>query len=678
MKISYEWLREYVNTKMRPEKLSHLLTMAGHEVESIEHKNQDVVFDMEITPNRSDCLSHIGMAKEVAAVTDKSLKLPKVTLNAKTKTKVTFKVEIEDSSLCSRYSCRVLKDLKVSQSPKWLIRRLESIGLRPINNVVDSTNFVLFETGQPLHAFDADKIDGKTIYIRNARKNEKIVTLDGVERLLSPSMLIIADQSKPIAIAGVMGGKDTEVTNATKNILLESAYFNNISVRRTAAKLSLSTDSSYRFERGIDIDSVVASSDRASSLIVDIAKATTLNISDYGIKKKPIVKIDLRSKQLNKVLGTDLNSKQITSVLEKLGFKVTGTSLMEIIAPSYRHDVSREADLIEEVARIFGYENIETIPLSVIVTDENELSKRARAKREITKNFLISSGYSEALTYSLLSKQAIKDTAFSEDNLVVIRNPLSKEQEAMRQSLLPGLLKAVSYNLSRQVYDIKFYELSNIYFKQDLHYKEEPSLAIIEYGKLKTKQSSPINSSPMFDIKGAVTSLSERLSIKDLSFENTTHPLFVKGQTIAVLSEGRLIGTIGKIKESIAKTFNIKGAVFAGEFNFDQILLSSTLVKSYKVLPRFPYSYRDISFALENQIPYKEIASLIKKTGGPFIESIELLSEYQHKDIGKDKRALALRVLFRAKEKTLTEDEIATADTAIRKVLVENFNVTLR
>jgi len=678
MKISYEWLREYVNTKMRAEKLASMLTMAGHEVESIEHKNQDIIFDMEITPNRSDCLSHIGMAKEVSAVINKTLKLPKTKLNVKPKTKPIFKVEIEDSSLCSRYSCRVLKELKVSQSPKWLTKRLESIGLRPVNNVVDITNFVLFETGQPLHAFDADKIEGDTIYIRNAKTNEKIITIDGVERSLKPSMLVVADKSKPIAIAGVMGGKDTEVTKSTQNILLESAHFNNVSVRRTASSLSLNTDSSYRFERGVDIDSVVASSDRASSLISDTAKATLCNITDCGIKKKPIVKIELRPKQLNKVLGTGLSANQIKSLLERLGFNVTGSSLLEVISPSYRHDVSREADLIEEVARIFGYENIETIPPSVIVTDENELSKEARVKRLITKNFLISSGYSEALTYSMLSKQMIKDTAFSEDNLVVIRNPLSKEQEVMRQSLLPGLLKAVSHNLSRQVYDIKFFELSNIYFKQDLHYNEEPSLAIIEYEKLRAKQSSQINSSPMFNIKGAISYLAERLSMKDLSFENTTHPVFVQEETIAVLSEGRLIGTIGKIKDEIARNFGIKGTVYAGEFNFDQILSSATLTKSYTTLPRFPYSYRDISFALEKQVSYKEITSLIKKASGPFIERIELISEYQHKDIGKDKRALALRVIFRSKSKTLTEDEIATTDTAIRKALEENFNATLR
>ena len=667
-----------MNTKMRPEKLSHLLTMAGHEVESIEQKNSDVIFDMEITPNRSDCLSHIGMAKEVAAVINKPLKLPLVILSAKTKTKTTFKVEIEDKNLCSRYSCRALKGLKVSQSPKWLIKRLESIGLRPVNNVVDITNFVLFETGQPLHAFDADKIDGKTIYIRNAKANEKIVTIDGVKRALNPSMLVIADKSKPIAIAGVMGGKETEVTNTTKNILLESAHFNNVSVRRTASKLSLSTDSSYRFERGIDIDFVVASSNRASSLIIDIAKASISNITDSGIKKKSIVKIKLRSTQLNRVLGTSLSSKQIKSFLERLGFKVTGSSLLEVISPSYRRDVLREADLIEEVARIFGYENIETRPLSVIATDETELSKEMRVKRDITKNFLISSGYSEALTYSLLSKQTMKDVAFSEDNLVVIRNPLSKEQEVMRPSLLPGLLKAVSHNLSRQVYDIKFFELSNIYFKEDLHYNEEPSLSIVEHEKLKAKQSPQINLSPMFNIKGVISSLAGRLSIKDLSFENTTHSLFVQGETIAVLSEGRLVGTIGKIKEDIAKSFDIKGALFAGEFNFDQILSSATLTKSYRALPRYPYSYRDISFALEKQIPYKDIASLIKKTGGPFIERIELLSEYAHKDIGKDKRALALRVLFRSKEKTLAENDIASADNAIRKALAENFNVILR
>ncbi|MFC1808077.1 phenylalanine--tRNA ligase subunit beta, partial [Candidatus Omnitrophota bacterium] len=483
MKISYEWLREYVNTKIRVDNLSPILTMAGHEVTAIEQRGNDFILEIEVTPNRADCLSHIGIAREVSAMTKKSLKLPVANIKENKSTKKSIAIEIENKKDCPLYTGRVIKNVNVAVSPKWLIRRIESIGLRPVNNIVDSTNFVLFEMGQPLHAFDLDKLCGDRIIIRRAKKGEKIITIDGIERELKPDILVIADTEGPVAIAGVMGGKQTEVTQETKNILLESACFDMVTTRRSSFKLGLSSDSSYRFERGIDIAGVLSGSDRASELISSIAKGSVCNLNSDGSKIKVPESIILRMTQLNKILGTKLAPKDVKDILGRLDFKFKGANNLEVISPSFRHDVSREADLFEEIARIYGYENIEPSAPNIITTAEDPESKDFMLKRNMAKEVLTSSGFNEVLTYSLVSRESISQMAHPQESVIAIQNPLSKEQEIMRQSLVPGILKSVRHNLSRQVQDIKIFELSNIYFKKEARLNEEPVLLIAQYEK---------------------------------------------------------------------------------------------------------------------------------------------------------------------------------------------------
>lgn len=676
MKISYEWLREYVNTKIRAENLSAMLTMAGLEVEAIEEKEGDFIFEMEITPNRPDCLSYIGIAREAAAVTKKRLKLPKVLLPQK-KDKKQIKVKIEDSLGCPRYCGRVIAGVNVGPSPKWLIKRVESMGLRPVNNIVDITNFVLFETGQPLHAFDLDKLKEKSIIVRKARAGEKILTIEGTEKELDPSILVIADSANPIAIAGVMGGKDTEVGEETKNILLESAYFNPAVIRSGALSLGLSTDSSYRFERGVDLEGVVPASDRAASLICYIAKGSLGNIADAGQKTKSRSPIILRPVKLNQLLGTEISPKRIKESLQRLGFACKGISDIEVLSPSFRDDVRREVDLIEEVARIFGYEKIALEAPAVITTDEEPEPKEMMRKTDVAKGVLTSLGFNEAITYSLISRQMALNAGVSDEGAVVIKNPLSKEQEIMRPSLLPGIIKAVSYNISRQIQDVKLFELSNIYFMKEGNCNEDPFLAFAQHEKtLKAKEDHRF--SVIFQLKTAVVALAERMAIADLGFDRTTHPVFEPGETLLVLSGNIMLGTMGKVKSDILEAFDIKTELYAAEFNFRTIIENSNLNRFYKPLPRFPYSYRDISFAIENNISYKEIRGLIKNTGGFLVENIELLSEYRGEHIPKGQRALAVRVTYRSKEKTLTEEEVNAADSAIRRNLTETFAATLR
>jgi len=667
MKVSYEWLREYINMKIRAENLRSVLTMAGLEVTAVEKKDNDVIFEIETTPNRPDWLSHMGVAREVAAITKKPLRIPKVKSPPVAKTKAA-KIKIEDKEACAFYSGRVIKDVFVDPSPKWLIKRVESIGLRPVNNIVDITNFVLFETGQPLHAFDFDKIAGGEVMVRRARKGEKIVTIDGVERTLDEKILVIADSKRPIAIAGIMGGKDTEVTEYTENIFLESAYFDPYVTRRAALLLGLGSDSSYRFERGVDPKGIVPASDRASCIICDIAKAQAGRVITAGKSARDSRKITLRTKQVNRLLGTDLKSQDVKEILTRLGCRSKGSAPIEVVAPSYRDDLTREADIIEEIARIYGYDKIPLTPPNIMATEESQGSKDTMKKTSLAKEALLSLGFNESLTYSLLSRQVIESMNIPEQGIIEIGNPLSKEQEVMRPSLLPGVIKVISHNISRQVNNVKVFELSNIYFQKEANYNEEPFLALAQYSK----------SSGLFHLKGAIEALGKSLDVANLGFEKTNHLQFVPEETLAILSGDLMLGTMGRVRSDILERFDVKEAVFAAELNFKTVMDHANLSRSYKPLPRYPYSYRDISLSVDHSVAYRDMANLIKKTGGALIEDVDLLSEYRGEGIREGQRGLAFRVIYRAKDRTLTEEEISNLDVNIRKNLTKEFNVTLR
>jgi phenylalanyl-tRNA synthetase beta chain len=678
MKISYEWLREYVNTKVRPDSIASLLTMAGHEVSSIGHAQGDDIFDIEVTANRPDCLCHIGIARELAAITGKTLKMPDSRIAKKARPQCAFKIAIDDKKLCPFYSLRIIRDVRVAPSPKWLIRRILSMGLRPVNNIVDITNFVLFETGHPLHAFDADRLSGTEIRVRNAKENEDIITIDGMARKLTDKTLVIADAKGPIAIAGIMGAKATEITQQTKNILLESAYFNPASIRKASFKLGLSTDSSYRFERGSDMSNIAVSSDRAAVLIRDIAKGVIGARAISGTDKQPRVTVNMRMAYLNKILGTCLTAVQVKDILKRLGYGVGTGSAFQVTVPYHRNDTTREADLIEEVARIYGYENIQSMPARVITTYQDAKTADFMKKRLIARQVLTASGFDEIVTYSLISKDMIKDMPWPEDSIVDIKNPLSREQEIMRPSLLPGIAKAIAYNISRQVYNIKFFELSNVYFKRQTNYHEEPCLALALYARADSSKQQGYAQSELFYLKGALAQLSEALGIKDIRFEKATTALFDANESMVLLSGDIMLGAMGKLKRNILDAYGITGALFASELNLRQVIQLSNLRRNYSPLPRFPYAYRDISFSVSCEVEYAQIEALIRKTAGHIIETIELLSEYRGKQIEQDQRGLAIRVVFRSKEKTLTEDELSASDTAIREALAKTLSVVFR
>ncbi|MFH0732855.1 MAG: phenylalanine--tRNA ligase subunit beta [Candidatus Omnitrophota bacterium] len=681
MKISYEWIREYAPTKVRAANLAQMLTMCGQEVTAIEQKGDDFIFDIEVTSNRPDCLCHIGIAREVAAITGKKLKLPAYNIKSCFGKKIPKpQVIVKDANACPRYTARLIAGVEVAPSPKWLIKKIESIGLRPVNNIVDITNFILFETGHPLHAFDYDKLGGKSVIVRMAKDGEEITTIDNVKRKLKPHTLVIADLQRPVAIAGVMGGANTEISQNTKNILLESAYFDPVSIRRTSRQLGLSTDSSYRFERGVDLVNVAQASDRAASMICAIAKGKTHKTPvDIGKKTLKAPVINLRPQRVNSVLGAKISNQAIKKSLAAVGFKVSDAkSAMKVIAPSFRiADVKREEDLIEEIARIWGYEFIPVVLPRAIITDEESAFKRKKGIISSTQETLAALGFTEILTYSLISKDDIGKTAIPQINVIPIQNPLSDQQAVMRNSLLPGMLKAIAYNINRGNSNLSLFEFSNIYFRHAENLSEQLSLIMGACGETEGDWKRQRQERDLFYLRGVLKTLFETMAV-NIYFEETQHPSFELGKTLAIMSGSEMLGTVGAISPQVLAAMDIKQKVFCAEINTQILFKNARLEKYYKPIIKFPGAQRDISACVDNGIAFEDIYRAVKQAGGHIIKDIELVEEYKGKQIQGSQRALLLRIAYQAKERTLTEQEIERAHNGIREKLKKEFNAQLR
>ncbi|HHT9155320.1 MAG TPA: phenylalanine--tRNA ligase subunit beta, partial [Candidatus Tripitaka sp. YC43] len=468
MKITYNWLKEYCDFGLPPEGLAEVLTGAGFVVADINATpDGDHVLEIEVTSNRPDCLGVIGIAREVAALTRNPLKLPPVRYNTGRKA-VEVKVAVEEPELCPRYTARVIRGVKIGSSPAWLQQRLEAVGLRPINNVVDVTNYVLMEWSQPLHAFDLDRLDGKEIIVRRALSGERLVTIDGAKLDLNPEVLVIADERRPVALAGVMGGRDTEVHEGTCNVLLESARFRPATVRRVARRFGLKTESSYRFERGVDIEGVDLASRRATALILELAGGEAAKDS-VDVKTKAGVRcnVPLRLARLNAVLGTNLEEAAVRDTLCRLGFEIKGgkRGVLEVAVPSFRGDVAQEIDLIEETARVYGYNNIPTntgLPIHVSPTGRQEQVE------ERVRGLLAGWGFFEAVTYSIVEGSETRRAGlFPGGSPLRIRNPIRAGEDCLRQTLLGNLLRAKRHNQDHGVPRVRLYELSKVYLPEE-------------------------------------------------------------------------------------------------------------------------------------------------------------------------------------------------------------------
>jgi phenylalanyl-tRNA synthetase beta chain len=653
----------------------------------------DTVFEIEITPNRPDCLSMIGVAREIAAIQNTKLKYPDFTLADKSdEISELTSINIEAPDHCPRYVARLLEDIKIKPSPFWLQERLLSVGQRPINNMVDVTNFVLMETGQPLHAFDFDRLAENRIVVRTANQGETFITLDQKERALDPDMLMICDGEKAVAIGGVMGGLNSEIEDSTTRVLLESAYFNPVSIRRTSKRLGLSTDAAYRFERGVDPQGQNAAANRAAILMAELGGGRLISglIDEYP-NKQSVKSLKLSVNKTNRLLGTKLKRKEIENFLKSIEFKVAKKSTpkdednLTVTPPSFRVDISRPEDLMEEVARLSGYHNIPTtFPIMPATgqTSTKEIDLRDRVRRLMT-----GFGFRETINYSFAHKQSGDylrfETADRRRQLVELLNPLTEDQTVMRTSLVPGLLETVHYNLSQQIKNLKIFEIGKIFINEDPQRlpKETEILAGLWTGsRYDASWHGQKADCDFYDIKGAVEGLLNALKIDGVQFTRLPEKKcsYTKpGYTAQILGGEIALGVVGEIHPEVLTNYDLKQTSFVFELNFDYLVSVTKDTTHSMPIPKFPAIFRDITIIVDNDLETQRIIDEAQNPQEGVVESFSLLDVFEGKPIAEGKKSVTLRVTYRSSDKTLEDEDIAPIHQSIADRLVKAFNASL-
>lgn len=697
MKISYNWLKEFFPKLShrigRPEELAEKLTNIGLEVTGIESLGKDTILELEITTNRSDCLSHLGIAREIAAIYNLPLSAPGGHFSKQKgeKKNLPFKIRIEKKpgkqSFCHRYFAQVITGVKIALSPSWLAERLSLCGVRPVNNVVDVTNYVLLESGQPLHAFDYELVKGREINVRWARRGEKIITLDEKERILDEDIPVIADSEKPIALAGIIGGKDTAVNENTQNILLESAYFEPLVIRRAVKKMGITTESSYRFERGVDWENVSSAAQRASHLLEQIAQGK-LQTKDIDLKPrlyKPR-KIVIEFKEVNNLLGTQIKPKKIVTCLKRLGFPLNEKkNTLEVKIPTYRNDLTQEVDLIEEVARIYGYQNIPSVIGNFRPGDYSQLGvspKEKQVEKEI-RQFLFSCGLNEVINYSFLSKTALEEFVSFSEETIPLHNPLSQEVAYLRTTLLPGLLHNADDNLRHQTEDIKFFEIGNVYFRKEKNFQEKKYLAGLITGEEKVRywRSKP-EKIDFYHLRGLLDSLLLKLGIKNYKYQEIDISCFNPGKafTIGITEKENIVivGKLGELAHPLLEKYKFHNNLYLFEINLELLANFANLEKVYTPLPKYPFIQRDLSFIITENIHQKDILNLIFKSGGEYLKDCQLFDLYKDGNISQGYKSLTYRLIYSNPQSTLTTEEVEKSEKEIIRALEEQFKAQIR
>jgi phenylalanyl-tRNA synthetase beta chain len=679
-----------------PEEVEHGRTF----IEAMELA--DLGIEVDLTPNRPDCSSVIGIARELAGVVDKPLTLP-VCDNLIGNDSLEFAVEIEDTQRCPRYAARLLKGIRVAPSPWWLRRRLLSVGLRPINNIVDVTNFVMLEYGQPLHAFDFDTLSGKKIVVRTPREKERsFTTLDGLSRQLDPDMLLICDAEKPVAMAGVMGGLDSEVTEKTTNVLLESACFNPVSIRQTARKLNLASDASYRFERGVDPEGTVTALNRAAALIQEIAggEAPAEGIDRFPGKVAPKT-ITLSTRRSNSLLGLKLTREEIAKLLASIAIPTqpTGTDELLVTPPSFRVDIEREADLIEEVARRYGYNRIPTsLPQVSLSYPEQDAD---RLKRQHTSEQLTAAGYNEAINYSFNAAASIELLEIAREDqrhtTLPLLNPLSEEQGVMRTMLLPGLLDNVRRNLNYQQTAIRLFELGKVFFPTGE--KQQPLEKHRLTGVLVGNRhggASPLHFKAeevdLLDAKGGVEALLQSMGLntakqkqaggEPLVFAEVTaesrEPFAEARYSLDLLCGPIRLGSLGLIRADVLRRFAIKHPVFYFDLDYDALCSLPAMKPAFSSLPVYPAVQRDIALLVAEEVRAGELPTAVRNSGDPLVESCEIFDIFRGEKIPAGYKSVALTITYRSAKKTLTEKNVEKSHAKIVELLTATFKGNIR
>ncbi len=642
----------------------------------------DTVYEVEITPNRPDWLSHWGIARDVACLLRKEAHLPKITVPAPGRKENTQGlVMVEAPDLCPRYTARIIRNVTIKDSPEWLKERLLSVGLRPINNVVDITNFVLFELGHPLHAFDLDLLAGKRIVVRRARAGEKMTTLDGKALELQERHLVIADAEKPMALAGVMGGLDSGVNEKTVNVLLESATFFTSNIRSTSRELGISSDSSYRFERGTDWEMVQTASDRATQLILELAGGELVTeLVDVNSGKPVRDRVICRFDRIRGLVGADISNREIVEILQKLRLEIVdeNSERCYVIPPLFRHDIEREADLAEEIARIHGLDNIPVVPVQAVAV--GSMSDDTFLVKEQLRSRLIGLGLYECMHYSMVSEaSALTDAAFQSSDLIRIGNPLSLELAFMRPSLFGEMLATVERNISRQNTDLRLFEYGRVFCaNKDKYPQERDELCIMLRGKRHPELYSAALAEEydFYDLKGMVESLLEMQRFSYVQFRKAQDGRF--DYCAEVAANGKVIGIVGKVAGRLTKGLKTKSAVYAAVIQVDAMLQLKVPKMLFEAIPQYPSTTRDVAFVAPEALQHSEVIEFIGKAKLKCLEKVELFDIFRDDSLGAGRKSMAYKLTFRSPERTLTDEEVNAAFDRLRSRLAAELKVELR
>jgi phenylalanyl-tRNA synthetase beta chain len=655
---------------------------------------KDQVLEFDLTPNRSDCLSMIGAAYEVSAILARELSLPKPEediVEVSESAANSISVKIEDEAYCGHYAVRYIAGVKPAASPLWIQNRLMAAGIRPINNIVDITNYVMLEYGQPLHAFDADRVEGGVLSVRLAGAGEKITTLDGQERTLEPHMLVIADGVKPVALAGVMGGLNSEVTAETVNLVLESARFDGGTVRKTSRQLGLRSEASLRFEKEVDPQAVIPALNRAAALIARYAGGSVhegiVQAGTDAVEEKVIA---LSMDKLNRYLGTELSTLEVKTLFSRLHFEFGDApqeGVIEVQVPTRRGDISYDVDLIEEIARLYGYDNIPTTPIEGPTTP-GSLTKPQALRREL-RRLLSHGGYQEVLGYSFIQPEQGKlfPALSGEGHAVRLAMPMSEDRSILRTSVLPQLLDIAQYNTNRRQSDLALFEVGNVFFTDEEQLtrqpRELPVLALLLSGSRAVKQwnvaPQPVD---FFDLKGALETVFAHLGVTEaISYVGDSPEGYHPGRSASLYlqgAEGRIkIGTMGQIHPELQRKQDLEDT-YAAEISLAPLYEAAQSRLQYRELPRFPGMERDIAVVVDSSVPAGDLLSSIRENGGTLLQSVQVFDVYTGGKMESGKKSIAISLVYRHAEHTLTDEEVGEVHEKVLAALQQSFGAELR
>ena len=723
MVFSYNWLQSFFKEKLQePKELAELLTMHSFEVEEVEKEKNDWLLDIDVLPNRGpDCFSHLGVAREISAILNLKLEAKDYNIKEeKHKAKDFVTLSVKNSKDCLRYTARVIVDVKVAPSPKWIRDRLKLLGLKPINNIVDMANYAMLETGQPLHAFDFRHLEEGRNVVRGSSEGEEFISLDEKTRVLSADTLMICDGVKPVAVAGIMGGLNSEVVDDTETVLLESAYFDPSTIRRSSKRFGMGTDAAFRFERGVDPEGVIRALNRAAQLIAELSDGSICKnlIDQYPKKIKTAKDIPLRIHRVNEILGTEIDAEETKNILESLEMKVkkssqpslpkssrlslpksarlsssksarlssskSGEGDYAVTPPSFRVDISREIDLLAEISRLYGYDNL---PISLPpVSSGSEVKDRKKTLIDNIRVILNGYGYSEVINYSFTTPESANILRFKGDDksrrFVGIKNPLVEDMSVMRTGLVYGLLDTMKKNMNAGNFDLKIFETGKIFIgkeKGELPVEEERIGALLTGSRYDDLWHFKELLSDFYDLKGCVENLFDALGIHDIQFKSDVDLAFLHpGRSCRILAGKKDAGFLGEIHPKVLEKMDITPRAVVFELDLHVLLDMFSEKMSYREVPRVPSVSRDVAFVIDKMMESKEILMLALKKGEELLENIEIFDVYYGTGVPEGKKSLAVRFTYRSSDRTLTDKEVSEVHERVIKKIIDSTGAKIR